>query len=94
MGSWARPYGFRYDGGRLTRDPRSGNVEWPTRPTFGTDVLGIPAFNRGKNLIAGILGILEDKTKGNLSDDEKHLLDAALYETRMRYVSVSSQYIT
>jgi hypothetical protein len=39
------------------------------------------------------LNILEDKTKGNLSDDEKRLLDAALYESRMRYVSVASQYI-
>ena len=40
-----------------------------------------------------ILGILEEKTKGNVSDEEKHLLDAALYETRMRYVSVASQYV-
>jgi hypothetical protein len=40
-----------------------------------------------------ILGILEEKTKGNLSDDEKHLLDAALYETRMRYVSVAAQHV-
>lgn len=40
-----------------------------------------------------ILGILEEKTKSNLTDDEKHLLDAALYETRMRYVSVASQYV-
>src|SRR4051794_20778934 len=41
-----------------------------------------------------ILGILEDKTKNNLSDEEKHLLDAALYEVRMRYVSVAAQYVT
>ena len=40
-----------------------------------------------------ILGILEEKTKGNLSDEEKHLLDAALYETRMRYVSVAAQHV-
>jgi hypothetical protein len=40
-----------------------------------------------------ILGILEEKTKGNLSDDDKHLLDAALYETRMRYVSVAAQHV-
>ncbi|MGD1277874.1 MAG: DUF1844 domain-containing protein [Tepidisphaeraceae bacterium] len=39
-----------------------------------------------------ILGILEEKTRGNLSDDEKKLLDTALYETRMRYVSVASQF--
>src|SRR5271155_4958356 len=34
------------------------------------------------------LGILEQKTAGNLSEDEKKLLDTALYETRMRFVSV------
>jgi hypothetical protein len=39
-----------------------------------------------------ILGILEQKTAGNLSEEEKRLLDTALYETRMRYVTVASQY--
>ena len=39
-----------------------------------------------------LLGVLDEKTRGNLSDDEKKLLDTALYETRMRYVSVASQY--
>ena len=39
------------------------------------------------------LNVLEEKTKGNLTDDEKRLLDAALYETRMRYVAVAQQYI-
>jgi hypothetical protein len=39
------------------------------------------------------LGVLEDKTKGNLSDDERRLLDGALYETRNRFVGVASQYI-
>jgi hypothetical protein len=39
-----------------------------------------------------ILGILEEKTRGNLSEEEKQMLDTALYETRMRYVSVASQF--
>ena len=39
-----------------------------------------------------MLGVLEEKTRGNLSDDEKKLLDTALYETRMRYVNVASQF--
>ncbi|HEV7300510.1 MAG TPA: DUF1844 domain-containing protein [Tepidisphaeraceae bacterium] len=39
------------------------------------------------------LAVLEDKTKGNLTADEQRVLDAALYETRMRYVSVASQYL-
>lgn len=33
-----------------------------------------------------ILGILKDKTKGNLSEDEERLLESLLYELRMRYV--------
>ncbi|HTL27609.1 MAG TPA: DUF1844 domain-containing protein [Tepidisphaeraceae bacterium] len=40
------------------------------------------------------LGILEDKTKNNLTPEEQSLLDAALYETRMRYVSVASQMVS
>ena len=41
-----------------------------------------------------LLGVLEEKTKGNLTPDEKKLLDGVLYDLRMRYVSVASQYIT
>jgi hypothetical protein len=39
------------------------------------------------------LGVLEVKTAGNLTADEQHTLDAALYETRMRFVSVASQFM-
>ena len=35
------------------------------------------------------LAILEEKTKGNLSEDEKKLLDNALYEVRMQYVQIA-----
>ncbi|MEA2707476.1 MAG: hypothetical protein QOF78_77 [Phycisphaerales bacterium] len=41
-----------------------------------------------------LLGVLEEKTKGNLTPDEQKMLDTALYETRMRYVQVASQYAT
>ncbi len=40
-----------------------------------------------------LLGVLEQKTANNLSADEKKLLDVALYETRMRYVSMVSQFV-
>lgn len=40
-----------------------------------------------------MLGMLEEKTQGNLSDDEKRMLDASLYEVRMRYVAVAQQVI-
>jgi hypothetical protein len=32
---------------------------------------------------------LEQKTKGNLTAEEKRLLDQALYEARMQYVRVA-----
>ena len=38
------------------------------------------------------LSMLEEKTRNNLTDDEKHMLDGALYEARMRYVNVASQF--
>jgi hypothetical protein len=41
-----------------------------------------------------MLGILDEKTKGNLTDDERRMLDAALYETRMRYVAMASQLVS
>jgi hypothetical protein len=41
-----------------------------------------------------LLGVIEEKTKNNLTPDEQKMLDNALYEARMRYVSVASQYAT
>jgi len=35
------------------------------------------------------LGMLRDKTAGNLADDEKNLLEGVLFELRMRYVKES-----
>jgi hypothetical protein len=37
-----------------------------------------------------LLALLGEKTKGNLTDDEQKLLDAALYELRMRFVQATS----
>jgi hypothetical protein len=39
------------------------------------------------------LAILDEKTKGNLTEAEQKLLDTALYETRMRFVSIASQLV-
>jgi hypothetical protein len=33
-----------------------------------------------------ILGLIEEKTRGNLTAEERQLLDQILYELRMRYV--------
>lgn len=38
-----------------------------------------------------MLSVLEQKTKGNLTDEEKKLLDQALYETRMQYVQIAQR---
>lgn len=40
-----------------------------------------------------LLEVLEDKAKGNLSQSEQSMLDAALYELRSRYVSIATQMI-
>jgi len=37
-----------------------------------------------------LLGVLEAKTKGNLTDEESRLLDTLLYELRMAYVNAAS----
>jgi hypothetical protein len=39
------------------------------------------------------LSMLEEKTKNNLSLEEQSILDAALYETRTRFVNVASQFL-
>lgn len=36
-----------------------------------------------------ILGMLRDKTRGNLDDDERALLDAILFDLRMKYVEIA-----
>jgi len=38
-----------------------------------------------------IIGILKDKTKGNLSEEEEKLLQNLLYDLRMRFVAASKQ---
>src|SRR3954471_18692959 len=38
-----------------------------------------------------ILALLEEKTRGNLTPDEKELLDAILYELRLRFVEAQGE---
>ena len=50
----------------------------------------------GVNLVAAqqlidIVGMLKDKTRGNLDHDEQSLIDAILFELRMKYVERSRQ---
>lgn len=47
-----------------------------------------PSLEISKHFV-DMLQVLEDKTKNNLSDEETKLLDALLYELRMRYVQAA-----
>jgi hypothetical protein len=37
----------------------------------------------------GIIEMLKEKTKGNLSDEEDRLINGILYDLRMKYISVA-----
>jgi hypothetical protein len=39
------------------------------------------------------LAVLDEKTRGNLSEDEQKVLDTALYEAQTRFIAVASQYL-
>lgn len=41
--------------------------------------------------IVDLLGMLQDKTKGNLTADEAQLLESVLYELRMRFMSKTNR---
>ncbi len=47
-----------------------------------------PNYEIAKHYI-DMLQVIEDKTKGNLTDEEKKLLDQVMYELRMQFVQVS-----
>lgn len=59
-----------------------GEIVDPTQQDVARD---LPA---AKQMI-DLLGILRDKTKGNLDQAEAQLLDTMLYDLRMRFVEVS-----
>jgi hypothetical protein len=52
----------------------------------GGDEMG--NMDMAKHLI-DTLGVLEEKTKGNLTPEEQQFLDTALYEARMRFIAVA-----
>lgn len=56
-----------------------GEIEDPLTKTAATDL------DAAKQLI-DILGMLRDKTRGNVDETEERLLDAILYDLRLRYV--------
>jgi hypothetical protein len=54
-------------------------------PVSGAKEANLPAAQQ----MIDILALLEEKTRGNLSTEERRLLEQVLFELRMRYVEVS-----
>lgn len=50
----------------------------------------IPANPAAAKHHIDLLGVLEQKTKGNLTDEEKRTLDTLLYELRTQFVQAAS----
>ena len=57
-----------------------GEMPHPTTRKQATDL-------RQAKYLIDLLGVLQEKTKGNISVDEERLLKDALYQLRMRYLS-------
>jgi hypothetical protein len=45
----------------------------------------------GASQMIEILSLLEEKTRGNLTAEERQLLEQILYELRLRYIEVGKQ---
>ena len=50
---------------------------------------GTPNVDGARQMI-DILGLLEQKTRGNLTPEERQLLEQGLYELRMRFMEVQN----
>lgn len=51
----------------------------------------IPPNLEGAQQMIDILGILQEKTRGNLTHEESAILENVLYELRLRYVDVERE---
>jgi len=60
-------------------------VHFGDRAEPGADVPGPPDLQAAGQMI-DILTLLEEKTRGNLSAEERQLLEAVLYDLRLRYI--------
>lgn len=54
-------------------------------PATGEHARDLP----GAQQLIDILGMLQEKTRGNLAADEQNLLDAILFDLRMKYVEIA-----
>lgn len=56
-------------------------------PETGAKSVSLPMARQTVDL----LGLLQDKTRGNLTDDEDRLLTELLYDLRLKYVNVCKE---
>ena len=72
-------------------------VSLSTQALFHLGEIPDPATNQpardlpGAQQIIDILGMLREKTRGNLDRDEAGLLDSVLFDLRMKYVEIARQ---
>lgn len=99
--SGARSSAARGRGGQRELPPASIATLAQSLMTQALYALGELAYQNG-DPVAGLdmakhtidtLAVLEEKTGANLTDEERHALDVALFEARQRFVSVASQFI-
>jgi hypothetical protein len=99
----APPAGARPAGGAARREGQMPPASFDTLiSTMATQALlfmgAIPDPRTGQRIRpildlarhhVDMLGVIEDKSKGNLTDDEQQMLSATLYELRQRYIQLS-----
>jgi hypothetical protein len=56
-------------------------------PTTGKKEVNLPAVQQTIDMLI----MLREKTKGNLTDDEKKLLEQLIYELQVKYVAKSKE---
>jgi len=57
----------------------------------GPDGQSRPPDFKAAQYFIDMINLLDEKTAGNLSDEEKRLLDTTLYDLRMQYVRLTGQ---
>jgi hypothetical protein len=66
----------------------SAEIHLGSLPAPGSDKPGEPNLTEAAHLIE-VLAMLKEKTRNNLDEAEARLLDASLYDLRMRYVALA-----
>lgn len=66
----------------------SAAIHFGDLPNPATGLAGEPNLEGASQMIE-VLSLLEQKTKGNLTAEERQVLEQVLYELRLRYVQVA-----